>query len=287
MKSNKMKKFQPMLAVKADLELIKYPCYISRKLDGIRCVIKDGVPYTRKLEDIPNLYIREKLKGLPELDGELMIPGKGFHDVQSAVMSEDGEPDFKFHVFDNFIYPEAPFSQRLKLVRPPNPFVQTVWQSIVQNEAELLRYLDVFIAEGYEGLMVRSPESPYKFGRSTLNEGYLLKVKKFFDDEAVLVRMVEKMTNTNPKTLDKLGNSKRSSHKAGKVPAGTVGTFIALWKGKEIKLGFGEGICDYHKQEFWDNQQNYIGKQLTFTYQEISPKGEPRFGKFVGFRYDI
>lgn len=282
-----MKKFQPMLAVKADLELIKYPCYISRKLDGIRCVIKDGVPYTRKLEDVPNLYIREKLKGLPELDGELMIPGKGFHDVQSAVMSEDGEPDFKFHVFDNFIHPDAPFSQRIKLVRPPNPFVQTVWQSIVNSEEELLHYLDVFIAEGYEGVMVRSPESPYKFGRSTLKEGYLLKVKKFFDDEAVLVDIEEKMHNTNPKTLDKLGNSKRSSHKAGKVPAGTSGVFIALWNGKLIRLGFGEGITDAHKLEFWINKEKYKGQKLTFRYQEISPKGEPRFGKFVGFRYDI
>jgi DNA ligase-1 len=224
---------------------------------------------------------------LPELDGELMIPGKGFHDVQSAVMSEDGEPDFKFHVFDNFIDPKLPFNQRFKYVREPNPFVKTVWYEVVENEEELLATLDKYIKEGFEGLMVRAPESPYKFGRSTLKEGWLLKVKRFYDDEAIFVDVEEKMHNTNPKTLDKLGNSKRSSHKAGKVPAGTAGVVIALWKGKLIRLGFGKGINDSHKLDLWLNREKYKGQKLTFRYQEISPKGEPRFGKFVGFRYDI
>ena len=223
------------------------------------------------------------------MDGEIMIPGKGFNDVQSAVMSEDGTPDFQYWVFDNFSTPSEPFIRRFNIGLDTDytSIIQHVPSKMVQNENELLAELERNIALGYEGIIVRDPHSPYKFGRSTVNEGYLLKVKKFFDDEAVLLDIVEKQHNTNPKEKDEIGNTKRSTKKDGMVPANTSGTFIAKWNDKEIKLGFGEGITDIHKQEFWDNKSNYIGKTLTFKYQELSPDGIPRFGKFVGFRYDL
>lgn len=287
-----MRKFQPMLASKADLGKVNYPCIVSPKLDGIRCVIKDSLPLTRKLKPIPNSYIRNLLFGLDAYDGEIMIPGKGFNDVQSAVMSESGTPDFEYHIFDMFSDPSKCYIDRynclnLSLREDLSKICKLVKYHIVNNEYELLEYLEKFIKMGYEGLMIRSLNSPYKFGRSTLNEGYLLKVKKFFDDEAVLTGMIEKMHNTNAKEKDEIGNSKRSSHKSGMLPADTVGTFLASWRGKDIRLGFGQGITDFHKQEFWNNKDMYIGKTLTFKYQELSPDEMPRFPKFVGFRYDL
>ena len=41
------------------------------------------------------------------------------------------------------------------------------------------------------------PNAPYKQGRSTVREGYLLKVKTFLDDEATVVRFEERMHNGN------------------------------------------------------------------------------------------
>jgi DNA ligase-1 len=284
------KTFKPMLAVKADLDKVRFPLYTSMKLDGIRCVILNGKALTRKLKPIPNKFIREKLENLPAFDGEIMIPGKGFNDVQSAVMSEDGEPDFEYHVFDMFDTPNMNFSYRYsKMCRliEGNPYLKSVPVKLTMTMDDLKEHLQTYISDGYEGLMIRKIESPYKFGRSTLNEGYLLKVKEFFDDEAVLIDIIEKQHNTNPKTLDELGHSKRSSKKEGKVNANTSGTFIAQWGDKIIKLGFGEGINDKNKQEYWDNKSKYIGKTLTFRYQELSEDGIPRFGKFVGFRYDL
>ena len=40
---------------------------------------------------------------------------------------------------------------------------------------------------GYEGLMLRDPNGIYKFGRSSVKENILLKVKEFMDDEAEII----------------------------------------------------------------------------------------------------
>ncbi len=287
-----IRKFQPMLAIKADFDKIIYPCLVSPKLDGIRCIIKDGIPLTRKLKPIPNLHIYNILSGLTEYDGEIMVADKNFNDVQSSVMSKNGEPDFEYHIFDAFTHPNSPFSERFENIKLPtsqkyNKICKIVQCYSVNNEEELLTYLELFISWGYEGLMIRSSSSPYKFGRSTVNEGFLLKVKKFFDDEAILIGMTAKMNNINPKEKDKIGNSKRSSHKSGMIPTNTVGSFLASWNDLDIRVGFGQGITDIHKQDFWDNKELYLGKKLTFKYQELSPDGIPRFGKFIGFRQDL
>jgi hypothetical protein len=54
-----------------------------------------------------------------------------------------------------------------------------------------------------------------------------------------------------------------------------------------VPKGWGYEKWIVNKKEYWDNKENYIGKTLTFRYQELSEDGIPRFGKFVGFRYDL
>ena len=52
-------KVKPMLAVDADVENIKYPVLCSDKLDGIRCIILNGVAYSRSLKPIRNKYVQD------------------------------------------------------------------------------------------------------------------------------------------------------------------------------------------------------------------------------------
>ena len=92
---------KPMLAVKADMDQIVLPILVTPKRDGIRCLTVNGVAMSRSLKPIPNKFVREQLAGLHGLDGELMLKG-AFNDVQSGIMTEDGEPDFMYHVFDRF-----------------------------------------------------------------------------------------------------------------------------------------------------------------------------------------
>lgn len=68
---------KPLLACNApaNLNSLPYPLFASVKLDGIRCVIKDGVALSRTLKPIRNQYI-QSLLGRPEfngLDGELIV----------------------------------------------------------------------------------------------------------------------------------------------------------------------------------------------------------------------
>lgn len=94
-----MKKFEPMKAYnkKEDLSTISYPKLVSFKLDGIRCIYKDGEAITRSLKSIVNKQIKEKLKSLEVyskennviLDGEIYAHGITFSLISSCVMTID------------------------------------------------------------------------------------------------------------------------------------------------------------------------------------------------------
>ena len=69
------KQIKPLLACEVPLNDVKFPVYVSTKLDGIRCLIIDGVAYSRSLKPIRNKYIQsiignEKYNGF---DGELVV----------------------------------------------------------------------------------------------------------------------------------------------------------------------------------------------------------------------
>ncbi len=155
----------------------------------------------------------------------------------------------------------------------------------INNEKDLLVYLEDCLAKGYEGVMIRQPNSKYKFGRSTVKEGILLKIKKFFDDEAELLEIIEAQHNLNEQDYDELGYSKRSSCKENLVPAGTAGSMVVKWNDKEFRVGFGPGFTDEKKQWIWDNRDDLLGELVKFSYQELSKDGIPRFGKMLEIRH--
>lgn len=281
------KVIKPLLATKAEFDKIQYPVLATPKLDGIRCLMVDGVAMSRSMKPIPNQYVQEQLKGLHGLDGELMVNGD-FNQVQSGIMKKTGEPDFTFHVFDCFTADCSYFARiedmewfghdnhhRIKLLHP----------IAIQNEEQLLAYLDECLEAGYEGVMIRDPKGKYKFGRSTVREGILLKIKKFFDDEAELLEIIEAQHNLNEQDYDELGYSKRSSCKENLVPAGTAGSMVVKWNNKEFRVGFGPGFTDEKKQWIWDNRISLLGELVKFSYQELSKDGIPRFGKMLEIRH--
>ena len=281
---------QVLLAGKADLDKVEYPVLATPKLDGIRCATINGVAMSRKMKPIPNRFVQEELKGLHGLDGELMVNGD-YNKVLSAIMSADGEPDFVYHVFDNFELCEAGYEDRIDHMYwsdiVDHHRVQLLVPKQINNRKELDEYMERCLKEKYEGVMIRKPGGRYKFGRSTTREAILLKVKKFLDDEAIIVDIVEKMINNNPLEEDELGHAKRSSHKENKIPAGTAGAVIAEWQGIEFKLGFGPGITDDDKQDIWNTRALLIGQICKFRYQDINEDtGVPRFGKYLGLRHE-
>lgn len=299
--------FKPMLADKLpDGALPAFPCLVSPKLDGVRCVIgADGVAYSRKLKAIPNRWVQKLFgkEGYAGLDGELIVgPATGkdaFRDTMSGVMSEDGKPDVFFHVFDRFRWepkrfpvPAAnencqhlSFVTRLAGVGEVNrPRVVLVSHSMCPDEKTLLAREQGFLAAGYEGLMIRSSGGPYKFGRSTVREGYLLKLKRFSDAEAVVIGFEELQHNENVQERDALGHAKRSTKKAGKVGAGMLGTLLCRDEITGIEFGIGGGFTEEMRREFWEVRKALLGRLVTYKFFPTGSKEAPRFPTFKNFR---
>ncbi len=294
---------KPMLAETAEtLADIPLPCLASFKLDGIRCIKVDGKALSRSFKPIPNHFVRNWIEqNLPDgIDGEIMVPGMDFNSIQSAIMGREGEPDFRFHAFDLAADDLAlQFEYRIKNLQryfenAPEPVkvrLLVVEQELCRHQEHLVAFEKVAFEKGYEGIMTRRWDSPYKCGRSTLKEAFLLKYKRWVDSEAVILGFVEQLTNTNEKETDALGHSKRSSKKEGKVPANTLGAFQVrdLVTGQSFEIGTGEGLTKALRQEIWDNRTANHGKLVRYKHQ-VSPNDPkdmlPRFPSFQGFRHE-
>ena len=284
---------KPSLAANIDsISQLRYPLLISEKLDGIRCLRIDGKTLSRSFKPIPNKFIQEQMKDLPSgLDGELMVVDAEFNGVQSGVMSIDGEPNFVYAIFDYVKDNLArPYTDRIKdlielgAILPS--FCKLILPTQVNNEQELLAYEATALVAGHEGVMVRTPSSPYKCGRSTVKESYLIKVKRFKDSEAEIVGFIERMHNANEAEVDELGHTKRSSAKDGMIPAGTLGTLLVrdIYNDVRFGIGTGKGLNDALKQEIWDNRNEYLGKVVNYRFQEVGTLNAPRIPSFQSFR---
>lgn len=286
---------RPLLAATLDdVNSIKFPVLATPKIDGIRCLKINSSVVTRKLKELPNKFIRHTLmKHLPNgIDGELILSTGSFNDIQSQVMSFDGEPQFIYCAFDYVKDSlDKPYVDRMEdlnkwFLRVGNsqPFIKLLLPRELKCIEDVNAYEAECLALIYEGIILRSPSGRYKCGRSTLKEGILIKVKRFKDSEAIIIGFQEKLHNDNIKELNELGLSKRSTQQAGMVLAGTLGALLV----RDVKTGqefnIGSGMNDSQREEIWSNQKTYLGALVTYKYQEIGQKDLPRFPVFKSFR---
>lgn len=293
---------KPMLsATVEDINSLTYPLYASPKLDGIRAIVKDGKIYSRNMKLIPNKFIQKSLpyKYMDGWDGELIVGSPTAKDcfrvTTSGVMSEDGEPDFRFHVFDYIPKGDINFEARLMGMKMNMGYmkgrmfaerIKLVSQHGMRNPEDVEKFERYMLQKGYEGIMLRSPKGAYKFGRSTLKEQHLMKLKRFADSEAVVLELVEQMENTNEATRDELGRKKRSSHKAGKLGKGTLGSVTVRDVHSGVVFDIGTGFDDATRQAFWDKPKSLKGKIIKYKFFPSGSKDKPRFPVFLGIRED-
>lgn len=295
-----MKTVQPMLAASKapDLDALTYPVLVSPKYDGIRCITTPEGPLTRTLLPIPNVKLHAELSKLPPwLDGELiygLATGEDtFNVTQSEVMAENGTClEMRYFVFD-ICGPDTQhctFSERLDIldsvelnyVGPVK--IMRVMHRLCASPATVSFAYDSYRDSGFEGAIIRSPHGTYKYGRSTLAEQLSLKLKAWDDSEAVIIGLEEGKINNNVQTRDARGYAKRTSHKAGKTPSGTLGRLVLrdLKTGKDFRCG--SGLNDLLRDQIWNNKALYIGETVTYKHQGLTPHGKPRLPIFKGFR---
>ena len=293
---------KPMLAVNMDdMEALKFPVFCTPKLDGIRAIMKNGRLVSRKFIDIPNEQIQEKFKGLPDnVDGELIcvrdrVSGEGFNTTQSIVMREEKQDQklidtIHYYIFD-YVKDDLKkgYMDRMEDLAKIKeiPGVKLLIPNQINDMDELVAYEKLCVGLGFEGIMIRTQNGPYKLGRSTEKEQYLLKMKRFEDSEAIILDFTEKEHNTNGATKDNTGHTKRSTKKEGMVGMDTLGAILV--KGikdqyKDIEFGIGSGFNDMIRQDIWDNRKKYKGAIVKYSYQPSGAKDKPRFPVFLGFR---
>lgn len=289
------KKVKPLLSCEVDIDKVNFPIYISTKFDGIRALVIDGVVYSRSLKPIRNKHV-QKLFGKSEyngFDGELVVGDVYAKDVfqktTSGVMSEDGEPNVTYHVFDLWSIPTFDYEYRQRelqeiLLDEDGEYDSVVYTMIhkCKNKDDLLFYLQHEQKVGGEGLIGRNPSGIYKYGRSTPKEQLSIKFKFFQQDEFEVVGFTERMHNTNEQKRDELGYAERSTAKDGMIPTDTLGSLILKYN--DTTFNCGTGFSDELRKEIWMNREKYISKLASIRYMSVGQAILPRLPSFQGFR---
>jgi ATP-dependent DNA ligase len=258
----------PMLAKKFEEDggKIKYPAYLSRKLDGVRCVatVKSGkcTLWTRTRKQITTMpHIQKAVEKI--YSGDVILDGEIYHSdyaqnfeglvsiVRDVAGTEDRER-LQYHVFD--VVNDLPFSERLKEIKQligKDPAIEVVAQVLVKDSDEVLKLSKEYLKEGYEGGMIKNAGSLYEFKRSS----HLVKVKFTLEEEFEIIGVDE-------------GRGKLTGH---------AGSFICKTKdGAEFNVKM-SGETEKLK-EYFENIENYIGQMLTVTFQGYTNKSSvPRF----------
>lgn len=267
--------FEPMLSHKyVDYkDDVIFPILVSPKLDGCRMVAQKKGLYTRNGKPyISCPHINKILKPLFEkhpnwvIDGEVYTHDVPFEKVVSLVKQskptkedlEESEKLVQYWIFDGVVDDKSlGFEDRYKLIREEvtkavghHPNIKFVITIKINSDKEVDEWHDSFVGKGFEGCMLRKPDSPYENKRSK----NLLKYKKFLDEEFTIDDIEE-------------GLGSRSGM-AGKL-------VLKMKSGKTFGAGI-RGGEDYYKQLLLDKKK-LIGKLATIRYQNLSEDGIPRF----------
>jgi DNA ligase-1 len=279
---------------------LTFPKMASPKLDGIRGTVHAGILRSRSLKDIPNVHVQKKFAGLREgLDGEFIVGdpyGPEVYDRTRRVIMESGKKtnadDVRYYVFDSQPQDDAlPFHVRYDSL--PNAAagktdVIVVPHIVISNLEELEQYENAMLSKGFEGVMLRDPVGPYKHGRSTEAEGWLVKVKRYVDDECRVLSCYEEMGNNNESFTNELGRTARSASKAGKTGNDTLGGFNAVgltgkYKGVEFQVAV-SSLKHPERKAIWDTRDEQVGKILTYKWFPIGSEEKPRHPMFKNWR---
>lgn len=277
------------------LSLIRRPCWASFKYDGWRGLWQGLEFFSRNAKTIPNRALRDlaaRYQIPPGWDGEIIVGSPTARDVfrqTDSFCKKLARPvpptGVRFFVFDNALA-SGPFEKRQESIFPIAPFVEVVEQRWIETFEELEAFEAEAVELGYEGICTRAPQSPYKHGRSTMNEQYLVKVKRYIDGEFPIIGAEEMMHNANPVEVSPTGYAHRSSHREGKIPAGVLGSIIVDWHGNALRVGSGFDSKD--RIDLWQRflRGNLLGDLATIRYSPPT-KDLPRQPIFKAIRSDL
>lgn len=295
---------KPMLACDFDETKLKFPIVAMPKIDGVRGLNIDGNMVGRSLKPHANIYTREFFSVLSfnGFDGELAAELWTHPDLcritTSAVNTHKGEPYTIWWLFDLLLESTAdfPYTVRLKFLADYLKQLQKDWpdindrikivpHKIIENKEELQVFEDWCLDAGFEGVILRDPNGKYKPSRCTVKGAQYMRIKRFVDAEAKVLRLIEGETNTNIAQTNELGLQYRTTHNAGMVPNGEVGALICedLKTKEEIKVSAGRMTKD-EARRYWAEPSLLVGQIIKYQHFPKGVKDKPRFPTFQCIR---
>jgi len=256
--NTKVTQILPMLANKwEDREkYISEPFYVQPKLDGVRLLVSKSGCFSRTGKIVKGVeHLTEKLGDTEWLDGECYAPGMNFEDLTSAFKMDP--KSLEFHGFDYFDTkrPDLPFAERQRILKDKTPTV--VDTILVPKKSEMFKYHKQFVEEGHEGIMIRESTSIYEIGKRS---NYLLKFKEFQTEEYEIVGA-------------KTGHGRDANAVVWVCKTGDEREFTVKPEGT-IK----------ERERYYREREEYMGKQLTVRFQNLTALGVPRFPVGVTIR---
>ena len=254
---------------------IIYPCFAQKKYDGVRCVaIPNQGLFSRLKKKFPNLtHIVDEINKLHPniiLDGELYSDTLTFQEIISIVKREtlkkgddEKQLQIKFHVYD--IINDHPYDLRctnlLHVFKRHNfNHLVLVKTDLCETEDKMKEMHGQYVAEGFEGLMLRNKTGKYANNRSV----DLQKYKEFFDMECQIVDYKQGE-----------GLEERCVVWVCQMPSldGSIKQFSCRPRGTREE-----------RSEQFLNGDSYKGKMLTVRYQEKTDDGLLRFPVGISVR---
>ncbi len=232
------------------------PCIVQPKLEGdrLRAIPTHGSILLRTSSDKPRVsvpHIHQALMnyGLKcELDGELYVHGMAHSDIRKIVSrTMNIHPDYRkmeYHVYD-IVDPDMDQRERLHRLREMvlYGFIKYVpWFYVYDLEKLQIQY-DEFLDQGYEGIIIRHPDRPYKRTKVP----WMLKLKPRLSGAFRIVG-VEPLVNI-----------------AGEVQQ-TMGSF-SLEDDEGRTFSVGTGPTKEDRLLFWDFQHKLRGRYCKIRFQ--------------------
>lgn len=263
----------------------------DRKLDGYRCLARKDHDSSASLRTRNGKLIegytgveQDVIDLLPAgyvFDGEIMARTGSFSDTQKDVFKKGKIKDGVFHIFDMIPVEEFDagvgktiLDDRLMALAELNPVLesaaclQRVYPSFGENnEQDIARVYEdhtKFVAEGYEGTMVKDLDAVYKCKRSYDTQ----KIKDMETLDLVVVDVLE--------------------GEAGTKNEGRLGALVVEFEGYRVNVG--SGYSDAQRDEFWATKNDLVNRIIEVKYQEVTNNQNGgkslRFPVFMGFRHD-
>jgi DNA ligase-1 len=290
-------------------EVVAKPMMASYKLDGMRCIFKNGEMLSRQFKPIANKQLNDRFAPLKKLslergeiyDGELYSHELNFQELMHYCRTDDllDEPlpeSINFYCFDVLVGTDilsaqnASAESRYETIEEMGtmniPHFCALRQKIISTPEQAKELFEEAIADGFEGLILKDPNSLYKFGRISIpsGNGYKFKPYQTFDARIMGVEQATEVDPTVERKVGELGYHKTSRKKGDRIPIEKASAFRVRYKDKEVKVSL--AMTDEEKEKIWREKDSYTGKYIEYKAMLVGAKDLPRHPVFIRFRED-